>query len=504
MYSYCSELVMADPPPRRVIRQPKRFRDGSDPQSRAPKRRATDRPLDPQHKPSVNNPFHECARWHAAGLSPVACKVMAAIWDTEICGPDRPYQAKLSQDQQQRLMAQLVPLVARRLQSGTQTHPELVGSLRNVAKAEWPRRLALEDKARLRDSKATLWWAEGTDLVERATGELPVSIKLYVDAAGCGSMKQLEQVSGIDPDKVRMVPLDVRERALLKAAAESDGCVLVLIFIQFSSGPTNWRSKGYFTSHITRIDFKSGHSALYTDHAMSAPERIDFEHRSLFVNTKQKGQPVYSEPTTLPTAVKARPRPPWASASMPGVKQYHYSNLWAVRVFHLLQEELQQLAGIELEHNHCFALQSWDESQCAVAMLFDLHIGIPDKLGPAVVEAFTEHRQIKRQKRRLAEDKSANSTMLRLYEAWIASSHTHQFARCKEWADTNSLNVGDLQSCGVCDVCDQKDTPSCILLCAHEQCGRAMHCFCLEPPVPTPENYPDDHDWFCDLHTPAE
>ena len=492
-------------PARRLVRQPKRFREEEQPaaQPKLSKRPAAATAVDGAEQP-VSNPFRQAKAWHTVGLSPRACTILQEVWDARIAaGSDRPFQSKLSQDQQQRLMCLLVPGAARMLRLNEQTHQELVSSLRSVAKDERPRRLSLEDKAELRDSKPSLWWAEGTDLVERATGELPVAIKLYVDATGCGSLKQLENVSGIDPDKLRVLPLDSRERALFKAAAASSqldggGSLLVLIFILFSAGKCNWRTKNYFTSHVTRIEFGPGGTALYTDHGMSAQERQDFEQRSAFVDERQRSRPVYSEPTSLPTAVKARPRPQWACPGVPGVKQYHYCNLWPVGVFRSLQAELQKCAGVELQHSDRFALQSWDESQCAIAMLFDLHIGIANEHLTAVVGAFAQHPANKRQKRRLAEDKSANSTMLRLYEAWLASRFSPQFALSKEWTRTNSLNVGDLQSCGVCDVCDQKDTPSCIILCAHEHCGRAVHCFCLEPPLAEPEDYPGD--WYCDTH----
>ena len=158
---------------------------------------------------------------------------------------------------------------------------------------------------------------------------------------------------------------------------------------------------------------------------------------------------------------------------------------------------------MEMRHEQRTSLQSYGAAQCALAMLFDLHVGIPDGERQRVCDTFRSHPDRVAQKvGKSVDDRSGNHTMLLLYEAWIWESHRSAFEAAREWKDANSLKVGDLLSSGVCDVCDLFDSPASLLLCAAEGCPRAKHTFCGVDCVSVScSDCRDEQDWRCPDHT---
>ena len=157
-------------------------------------------------------------------------------------------------------------------------------------------------------------------------------------------------------------------------------------------------------------------------------------------------------------------------------------------------------------HDQQTALQSYETAQCALAMLFDLHVRAPDVERQRVCDAFHAHPDRVAQKRgaKTLDDRSANHAMLSLYEAWLLRAHRTSFEAAREWREANSLRIGDLLSSGVCDVCDLFDTPASLLLCADESCPRAIHTFCRAGGNHTACDGFECDDWWCPEHAPEE
>ena len=409
-----------------------------------------------------------------------------AIWHCRIaCSNSRTYQSRLTQDEQQFFIARLVPGCARALSSSS------CAALRAVCASDSTRRLAIDDKQHERCSKVTLEWAQGVDVLCRASGTLPLAIKLHIDARKCGR-SNLNTVLGWDPSRVRVMDLDARERALLREAWRDvqqtgrERTVLVLIFI--SMGRTAWPHQEY-DGHVTKIVLKplrEGPSE-YEDHAMAKSDRLEVAHRRAWA----RGGQVYIEPDPRllrvegangPGKRKRSPasgstaRPEWACAEQ--ATELVASNRWGVRVYELLAETLKAEGG-ELRHDQVYALQSFDTAQCAVAVLFDLFAAVPDGRRREVCAAFLAHPDRRPPRAKAGgDDRSGNDVMLQLFEAWLLSTHREVFAAAAAWRRENSLRIGDLRSSGVCDLCDQLDCPGELLLCEEPTCPCAVHTFC--------------------------
>ena len=142
---------------------------------------------------------------------------------------------------------------------------------------------------------------------------------------------------------------------------------------------------------------------------------------------------VYIEPRV---GVK-RPRTPpdWCTAANPELVELRLSHRWAVRVYDLLSAELQGL-GVALKHEQKTALQSYGTSQCALAVLFDLHVRVPDEQRQRVCDAFRAHPdRVASKVGKALDDRSGNHAMLSLYEAWVWATHRNVFDEAREWKD---------------------------------------------------------------------
>ena len=431
-------------------------------------------------------PFTAVA-WSA--LQEEARVILSALWETRLGAGHRcRFQSDLTQDEQQLIMRCVAPHCAVPLSD------EARQRLRHVSGSN--PLLSVVDKCKLTPSKATLRWAQAVDLLDRADGTLPTSIKVHVDAsAACrGKAKQLESFAALDRSKVAIPPLDPRERALLSelvqdvSARGASRTVLVLIFI--AVGKVHWPHQEY-EPHITKLIILPDGTARYEDHAMSMAERQEGVERRAWLRGGGK-RDVYIEPR--PGVKRPRAPPDWCTASNPDLVELDVGNRWSIRVHDLLCLELRSL-GVELRHEQRTSLQSYGAAQCALAMLFDLHLGIPDAERQRVCDTFRSHPDRVAQKvGKSVDDRSGNHTMLLLYEAWILESHRSAFDAAREWKDANSLKIGDLLSSGVCDVCDLFDSPANLLLCAVDGCACAMHTFCMSCEC-------RDEDWKCQEHT---
>jgi hypothetical protein len=156
---------------------------------------------------------------------------------------------------------------------------------------------------------------------------------------------------------------------------------------------------------------------------------------------------------------------------------------------------------VALTHTQKFEYQSWNVSQCALAMLFDLHLNIPDENRKEICSIFTKHKCHIPQNTKLSkkiEDKSGNNTMLHLYERWLYLNYREVFQEAEKWCIDNSLRIGEYVSAGCCFKCDQFDSPESIMLCEVESCPNALHYFCSTEPIFS--NLPAA-PWYCHDHT---
>ena len=450
-----------------------------------------------------DDPFRVRGAWPE--LDEGARRILSAVWSTRLASGRhrrRPFQSDLTQDEQQLVMQQLAPSLAAPLSRAGQER------LRRAAAGEAPRRLALADKAALAVGRVGLRWAQGVDLLDRANGTLPTAIKMYVDARRCGGLKNFASFAGLDSAKVEALPLDARERALLDEVvreARSSGAprtVLVLIFVLV--GNTQWPHQGY-EPHVTKLVVGlPGDTARYEDHAMSAAERRADEARFAWQRGRgRKPREVFVEPSAeaVREGRKLARRPAWLASEAAECTRLRLSGRFPHRVLEVLTADLQANYGVRLEHEQAHALQSFGTPQCALAMLFDLHVGVADGQRQRVCEAFRAHPDCERLtqcKARAAEKRWGHNTLLHLYEQWVHGAHRAAFAAARLWRDTNSLKIGDLLSSGVCDACDLFDSPGALLLCAEEGCPGAVHTFCLARPPQA-----GAPDWRCSRHARA-
>ena len=74
------------------------------------------------------------------------------------------------------------------------------------------------------------------------------------------------------------------------------------------------------------------------------------------------------------------------------------------------------------------SLQSYGTSQCALAMVFDLHVGVPDAERQRVCDAFLGHPdRVPQKAAKAVDDRSGNHVMLSLYEVWLWQTHRSIF-----------------------------------------------------------------------------
>ena len=136
-----------------------------------------------------------------------------------------------------------------------------------------------------------------------------------------------------------------------------------------------------------------------------------------------------------------------------------------------------------LQHIQVNEYQSWNISQCALAMMFDLYSCIPDSLRLKVCDLYTKHPTCIQQTLKSVDNRSGNNTLMNLFEKWLGDTHIELFEDANDWCEVNSLRIGDELSSGICMCCGQTDTPDLTLLCEVESCPGAMHSFCC--PVAT-------------------
>lgn len=392
----------------------------------------------------------------------------------------RVFQSKFSQDEQQYFIARLTG--AEPLSSSS------IARMREVCASD--RRLDLEDKQRRRCAKVGLDWAQGVDVIDRAQGTLALTIKFFIDARKVKKWG-IDTVAGWDPEKLFAMPLDVREAALLQEvwndvlSTRHPRTVLVLVFV--IHGPTNWPKQEY-DGHITKMVLRPDGTASYEDHAMSTAERLEDSDIGVWVDKKGR---CYAEPSASSAKrQKTVPRPDWAQ---PGTaRRLTPQTRWQVVVYETLRAHLERL-GCELVHNQLCSLQSFATPQCAVAMLFDLFVCVPDAARAAVCSAFRDHPDRTPPRRKAdGDDRSGNDVLMQLFETYLQLEHQSTLRDATLWSKANSLEVGSLLSSGVCNVCDQIDSPESLLLCEHEMCPCAAHTFCADVSSDTP--------WRCPLH----
>jgi len=160
--------------------------------------------------------------------------------------------------------------------------------------------------------------------------------------------------------------------------------------------------------------------------------------------------------------------------------------LWPIRVFAEMQAEMGYL-GVALVHDQVRALQSYGTNQCALAMLFDQHVQIPDALRQTVCDVFCQHPDpIPYKGGKCVYDRTGNNTLLHCYEAWLFENYRgrpNAGLAPGEFAQGRGPVVD-----GVCDVCDQFDSPDQLVLCENDMCPSAMHTFCGKLP----------DEWLCE------
>ena len=392
----------------------------------------------------------------------------------------RVFQSRLSQDEQQYVFA--------RVMNAYPLNSSSMVSIREVCASE--RRLALEDKRRGRCSKVGLQWAQGVDVIDRAQGTLALSIKLFIDAR---KVKKggIDTFEGWDPEKLFANPLDDRESTLLREVWNdvlSTGhprTVLVLVFV--IHGPTNWPKQEY-DGHVANMVLRPDGTASYEDHAMSTAERLEDSDVGVWVD---KRGCYYVEPSAAPAKrQKIAPRPDWAH---PGTARRITSQTrWQVVVYDTLRAHLAGL-GCDLVHDQLVSLQSFATPQCAVAMLFDQFVCVPDAARSVVCAAFRNHSDRTEPRRKAdGDDRSGNDVLMQLFEAYLQLHHAPTLEEAALWSKQNSLDVGALLSSGVCDVCEQYDSPGTLLLCEDEMCPCAVHTFCA--------GVSSDVSWRCSWH----
>ena len=392
----------------------------------------------------------------------------------------RAFQSKLSQDEQQYVFA--------RLMNAHPLNSSSLARIRQVCASE--RRLATEDKRRGRCSKVSLEWAQGVDVIDRARGTLALSIKLFIDARKVRK-GGIDTFEGWDPEKVFAKPLDARESALLREiwndvlSTGHPRTVLVLVFVMH--GPTTWPKQEY-DGHVTKMVLRPDGTASYEDHAMSTAERLEDSDVGVWVDKRGR---YYVEPSAAPAKrQKIAPRPDWAK---PGTARRITPNTrWQVAVYDALRAHLAGL-GCDLLHDQLVSLQSFATPQCAVAMLFDQVVRVPDAARAAVCAAFRDHPDRTEPRRKAdGDDRSGNDVLMQLFETYLQLHHAPTIEEAALWSKENSLDVGALLSSGVCDLCEQYDSPGALLLCEDEMCPCAVHTFCA--------GVTSDVPWRCSWH----
>lgn len=421
--------------------------------------------------------------FESLNLSGHARQCLEQMWHLRLADATerRRYQSRCTQDEQQHVLAHLCH--ARPLCD------DAVSRIRNICSDDT--RLTLDDKRHRRSRRATLEWAQGVDAVSRAEGTLALSVKIYVNARRVGK-NHIDTFLGWDPERLYAEKLDVREAALLKEALDDvratglPRTVMVLTFLIY--GQTHWPKQEY-DGHITKIMLRPDGTALYEDHAMSTAERLENEDIRVWEHSGQ----YFVEPCAAGATGgkrKIEPRPDWARPDK--AKRISSQNRWQVAVFEALRAHLVAL-GCDLVHEQLYSLQSFATPQCAVAMLFDQVVRVPDALRRRVCDIFCGHADCTPPRRKArGDDRSGNDVLMQLFESWLEKYHSNAFELAAEWRKANSLHVGALLSSGVCDICDQFDTPDLLLLCEEDSCPCAMHAFCGDASVDAP--------WRCQWH----
>jgi hypothetical protein len=166
-------------------------------------------------------------------------------------------------------------------------------------------------------------------------------------------------------------------------------------------------------------------------------------------------------------------------------------------LFHALCRELLESTGRALKQTQTFSLQAYDTALCATAMLFDVHLAVPDSVLAAVCKEFERHPDRIPQKAKVkpkgeVEDRTGALTMLALYEQWVHSKYGEAFKGAKQWLEEESVYKDPT----VCAWCGQEDNAERLLRCDFPDCPEAVHCFCL----PTPLDAVPSSRFFCPKH----
>jgi hypothetical protein len=158
----------------------------------------------------------------------------------------RPFQSNISQDEQQRIIHSLVP------SSCLAMNEEALQRLRSISVC------SLKDH-----SKNNMLWAMRADLMHRARGDLPLSIKVVIDCTKASgkrvrSFSQASSHKQLDPSLVVIQPLHCTDQGLLQEVIREvnrtgmSRSVLVLSYLIL--GRTTWPHQEYDT-HISRQSF---------------------------------------------------------------------------------------------------------------------------------------------------------------------------------------------------------------------------------------------------------
>lgn len=154
---------------------------------------------------------------------------------------------------------------------------------------------------------------------------------------------------------------------------------------------------------------------------------------------------------------------------------------------------------VHLNHTQVNEYQSWNISQCALAMLFDLYTNIPDMSRKRICDIFSKHPSCIQQSIKTVENRSGNNTLMNLFEKWLYTANRQIFEDSTAWCEINSLRIGDELSSALCICCGQTDAPEHTFLCEEDACPAAIHSFCMKNlDVCIDLNSP----WYCDKHTP--
>lgn len=292
----------------------------------------------------------------------------------------RSYQSDLSQDEQQKILWSMVP----ELQYALSKQSQLL--LREKCIEIWSSSL---------HSKAYLQWIMSSDVMLRASGELPLSLKMIVDATGAArssknkqSFNKLCSPKALDTELVLLPSLEPLEKELLHQitleSRRTGSAITVLVLVYIVLGRTQWPYQEY-DSHVTKIVIYPDGNAAYEDHAMNEETRVMMTKNYLWYKCsgKSRGEYFYTnnqckesdatKGNENETLKKKKPivskRPDWAYVGLnqipegcgglidpkilptklqeaakyvlnEDVKLFAVRNSWNIRVYEMLQSEL--------------------------------------------------------------------------------------------------------------------------------------------------------------------